>query len=63
MASRFLEQLRKRVLVIDGAMGTAIHEADLDLETDYCGCENCPEILTATRPDVLKEIQDRKSVV
>ena len=56
MSSRFLEHLRTRVLVIDGAMGTAIHEHDLDLDADYCGCENCPEILTATRPDVLKSI-------
>ncbi len=34
-------------------MGTMIHQAPLSLETDYEGHENCPEILVATRPDVI----------
>src|SRR5579864_1505352 len=45
--------LAQRVLVIDGAMGTMIHAAPLSIETDYLGRENCPEILNATRPDVI----------
>ena len=39
------DSLDQRVLVIDGAMGTMIHEAPLAIETDYQGRENCPEIL------------------
>src|SRR5437660_4162164 len=48
--------LDQRVLVIDGAMGTMIHEAPLSIETDYLGRENCPEILVVTRPDVIQNI-------
>jgi 5-methyltetrahydrofolate--homocysteine methyltransferase len=58
MASRFLSELAKRVLVFDGAMGTSIHARPLDLHTDYCGCENCTEILVRTRPDVIQEIHE-----
>ncbi len=58
MPSAFAEHLRKRVLVLDGAMGTSIYEHDLDLETDYCGCENCTDILVRTRPDVIGEIHE-----
>src|SRR5205807_10306905 len=50
------EALEQRVLVIDGAMGTMIHEAPLSIETDYLGRENCPEILVVTRPDVIQNI-------
>src|SRR5437660_3384797 len=48
--------LDQRVLVIDGAMGTMIHEAPLSIEADYLGRENCPEILNVTRPDVIQAI-------
>ncbi|HXB72779.1 MAG TPA: homocysteine S-methyltransferase family protein, partial [Candidatus Acidoferrales bacterium] len=48
--------LDQRVLVIDGAMGTMIHQAPLAIETDYLGRENCPEILVVTRPDVIRNI-------
>jgi len=48
--------LERRVLVIDGAMGTMIHAAPLSIEADYLGRENCPEILNATRPDVIRGI-------
>lgn len=51
----FLQALKKRVLIFDGAMGTAIHKYNLDLD-DYRGCENCPEILAESRPDILQEI-------
>jgi len=50
------DSLEQRVLVLDGAMGTMIHAAPLSIETDYQGRENCPEILNATRPDVIQEI-------
>ena len=48
--------LDQRVLVLDGAMGTMIHQAPLSIETDYLGRENCPEILVITRPDVIRNI-------
>jgi 5-methyltetrahydrofolate--homocysteine methyltransferase len=51
-----LDSLEQRVLVLDGAMGTMIHQAPLSIETDYLGRENCPEILNLTRPDVIQEI-------
>ena len=51
----FLEALKQRVLIFDGAMGTMVHRANLTLD-DYQGCENCPEILVESRPDVISEI-------
>src|SRR5688572_24823933 len=51
-----IDILDQRVLVIDGAMGTMIHQVPLSIEVDYLGRENCPEILNATRPDVIKSI-------
>ena len=43
MPSRFVQELSRRVLVCDGAMGTSIHKHDLSVEKDYCGCENCTD--------------------
>src|SRR5215468_9113158 len=51
-----LELLDERVLILDGAMGTMLHQVPLSIETDYEGHENCPEILNATRPDVIRDI-------
>ena len=48
--------LEQRVLVLDGAMGTMIHQAPLSIETDYLGRENCPEILVVTRPELIRGI-------
>ena len=58
MKNRFLEQLAKRVLIFDGAMGTSIHNVDLDLDIDYLGKENCTEILVQTRPQVIQSIHE-----
>jgi len=58
MTSRILEVLKKRVVVIDGAMGTSIHAAELDLEKDYSGLENCCEIINVNRPDVIQGIHE-----
>ncbi len=52
--SRFLECLKTRVLFFDGAMGTAIQDRDLPL-SDYNDLENCSEVITLTRPDVIVE--------
>lgn len=58
MKSRFRAELEKRVLVLDGAMGTAIHARDLDTERDYRGKENCTEVLVESRPDVILDIHE-----
>src|SRR5215510_11894943 len=55
MNSRFLDILKERVLILDGAMGTSVHALELP-ESDYRGCENCPEILNESRPDAVEEI-------
>src|SRR5437870_5339102 len=57
MPSALLQALRERVLVLDGAMGTAIHAWNLPL-SDFAGLENCCEILVATRPDTVREIHE-----
>jgi 5-methyltetrahydrofolate--homocysteine methyltransferase len=50
----FLDRLREQVLLCDGATGTLIQEADLDLDQDFLGHENCSEILCQTRPDFVE---------
>jgi len=50
-----LDLLPHQVLIFDGAMGTTIHSFNLPL-SDYRGLENCSEILTETRPDVIEQI-------
>jgi 5-methyltetrahydrofolate--homocysteine methyltransferase len=56
--SALLRELARRVLVLDGAMGTSIHQYPLDVERDYCGCENCTDILVKSRPDVIRAIHE-----
>jgi len=52
----FLDALKERVLLLDGAMGTAIHGYDLTIEEDFWGKENCSEVLNLSRPDVVRDI-------
>jgi 5-methyltetrahydrofolate--homocysteine methyltransferase len=52
----FLDHIRKHVLLLDGAMGTQIQDRDLTIEEDFWGNENCSEILTLSRPDVVLDI-------
>ncbi len=58
MTSRFLQELSRRTLVFDGAMGTATHARSLDVQKDFWGKENCPEVLVLSRPDVIREIHE-----
>src|SRR5438270_8831816 len=51
----FLNTVRERVVIYDGAMGTSIQKYQLSLD-DYWGNEGCSEILVLSRPDVIKEI-------
>ncbi|MGE4620276.1 MAG: methionine synthase [Planctomycetota bacterium] len=54
---RFLAQLRERILVIDGATGTALQERDLTAE-DFGGEDlaGCNENLVLTRPEVIRSV-------
>ncbi|WP_342042541.1 methionine synthase [Bacillus sp. OTU2372] len=53
----FSEQLKKRILVMDGAMGTMLQQADLTAE-DFGGeqYEGCNEHLVLTAPSVISRI-------
>lgn len=53
-----INELKKRVLVLDGATGTAIQKYNLTDE-DFQGKKGCNEILNITRPDVIKEIHTK----
>jgi 5-methyltetrahydrofolate--homocysteine methyltransferase len=51
----FLQTVRERVVVYDGAMGTNIHQRNPTLD-DYWGKENCSEVLALSRPDIIRDI-------
>jgi 5-methyltetrahydrofolate--homocysteine methyltransferase len=53
--SPYLDALRKRVLVYDGAMGTSVQNLELPAE-DFGGKEGCNEILVLTAPHVIGAI-------
>ncbi|MDP9174311.1 MAG: methionine synthase [Planctomycetota bacterium] len=54
----FLDMVRQRVVVLDGAMGTSIHTYKLDLQKDWLGQENISEVLNLTRPEIIQEIHE-----
>jgi len=51
----FLQTVRERVVIYDGAMGTNIHKRNPTLD-DYWGRENCNEVLVLSRPDIIRDI-------
>jgi len=51
------QALRERVVVADGATGTALQAYDLEL-ADFGGHEGCNEVLCVTRPDVVGAVHD-----
>ena len=51
----FLDTVRERVVIYDGAMGTQIQERNPSLD-DFWGKENCSEVLVLSRPDIVKDI-------
>src|SRR3981081_3418584 len=53
--SDFLQIVKERVVVYDGAMGTNIQTRNPTLD-DYWGKENCSEVLVLSRPDIIREI-------
>ncbi|MGG3840556.1 methionine synthase [Paenibacillus thiaminolyticus] len=54
------ERLQERILILDGAMGTMIQQADL-LPEDFGGehLDGCNEVLVLTRPDVISRIHEQ----
>jgi len=53
--SKFLQLVKNRVVVYDGAMGTNIQKRNPTLD-DYWGKENCSEVLVLSRPDIIRDI-------
>lgn len=58
MASRFLAELERRVLVFDGSMGATIQSMPISVERDYLDRENCVDILVKSRPDIIQGIHE-----
>jgi len=53
--SDFLSELRRRVLVLDGAMGTSVQDLELS-SADFAGLDGCNEVLVRTRPDAIHDL-------
>ena len=51
-----LDALRDQVLLCDGGMGSRVQALTLDIERDYWNQENCTEVLTLSRPDLVRDI-------
>jgi 5-methyltetrahydrofolate--homocysteine methyltransferase len=51
----FLSELKRRVLVYDGAMGTNLQKHNLTAE-DFWGKEGCNELLVLSRPEVIRAV-------
>ncbi|MBI3012592.1 MAG: homocysteine S-methyltransferase family protein, partial [Elusimicrobia bacterium] len=55
--SLFLEALSKKILVLDGAMGTNIQTQNLKPE-DFEGKDGCNEFLVVTKPEAIEKVHD-----
>src|SRR5438552_11737885 len=57
MSKSFLDTLRDRIVVFDGAMGTNLHAQDLSVD-DYGGpqFEGCPEHLLISKPVAVEKV-------
>jgi 5-methyltetrahydrofolate--homocysteine methyltransferase len=51
----FLQTVRERVVIYDGAMGTNIQVRQPTVD-DYWGKEGCNELLALSRPDIIRDI-------
>ena len=54
--THLLDYLADRVLLCDGPFGTQAQGRNLHVEHDYHGHENCTDILTESRPDLVREL-------
>ncbi|MBZ5680866.1 MAG: methionine synthase [Acidobacteriia bacterium] len=55
MMADFLQTVRERVVIYDGAMGTNIQFRNPSVD-DFWGKEGCNELLVLSRPDIIKDI-------
>jgi 5-methyltetrahydrofolate--homocysteine methyltransferase len=55
--SDFLQTVRERVVIYDGAMGTTIQSRNPSVD-DFWGKEGCNELLVLSRPDMIKDIHE-----
>src|SRR5881398_1312246 len=53
--SNFLQTVRERVVIYDGAMGTNIQFRNPSVD-DFWGKEGCNELLVLSRPDIINDI-------
>src|SRR5271166_6540755 len=53
--SSFLQTVRERVVVYDGAMGTSVQTRDPSVD-DFWGKEGCNELLVLSKPEIIKDI-------
>ena len=51
-----LDALADRVLLCDGGMGSRVQALTLDIITDFWDKENCTEVLSLSRPELIREI-------
>ncbi len=51
----FLQAVRERVVIFDGAMGTSIQARQPSVD-DFWGKEGCNELLVLSRPDLIRDI-------
>ena len=58
MGTHITQAIQAGVFVLDGAMGTAVQAMDTQIDRDYLGRENCTDILTKSRPDLVRQIHD-----
>lgn len=60
MKPTFREQLSRKILILDGAMGTMLQQANLTAD-DFGGeaYDGCNELLNLTRPDVIRSIHEK----
>lgn len=53
----FLETLSKKVLILDGAMGTNLQKQDLK-PADFGGKEECNEYLVISKPEAIEKVHE-----
>src|SRR5713101_1242938 len=53
--SDFLQTVKERVVIYDGAMGTSIQFRNPSVD-DFWGKEGCNELLVLSRPDIIRDI-------
>jgi 5-methyltetrahydrofolate--homocysteine methyltransferase len=51
-----LDHLRDRVLLCDGGTGALVQGMSLSVDQDYMGHENCTDVLSHSRPDLVRGI-------